>query len=126
SLLDAGPVIAGGNRRRRGKRANQGNVGNGNHAVVQRYEYYQSAGAYDPVTHEALCADGTCTAPSPGELGDAIGAQNAAVNLDVNALAVTVSGSGSVSSGDKTFSCPTKCNGLYSPGTAVVLTAKAN
>ena len=104
SLLQADPPD-GGNKRQRGKLGNQGNLGNGNHAVVRRYEYYEYAGVYDPVTHEALCADLTCTAPSPGELGDAIGAQNAAANLDVNALTVSVVGGGSVSSSDKIFGC---------------------
>ena len=85
SLLQADPPD-GGNNRRRGKLVNQGNAGNGNHAVVRRCEYCKYAGVYNPVTDEALCADLTCTAPSPGELGDAIGAQNAAANLDVNAL----------------------------------------
>lgn len=126
SLLQADPPALAGNKRQRGKLANQGNLGNGNHAVVRRYEYYQYAGVYDPVTHEALCADLTCTAPSPGELGDAIGAQNVAANLDVNALTVTIAGGGQVSSTDKIFSCGNKCYGVYAPGTAVTLTAKAN
>ena len=52
----------GGRKRQRGKLVNQGNLGNGNHAVIRRYEFYTYAGAYDPITHEALCADGTCTA----------------------------------------------------------------
>ena len=116
----------GGNNRRRGKLVNQGNAGNGNHAVVRRYEYYKYAGVYHPVTHEALCADLTCTAPSPGELGDAIGAQNAAANLDVNALTISVVGGGGVSSSDKVYSCPSKCYGVYNPGSTVTLTAKAN
>ncbi len=124
SLLQADPPGAG--QRRRGKLANQGNVGNGNHAVVRRYEYYQYAGVYDPLTHEALCADGTCTAPGAGELGNAIGAQNVAANLDVNALTVSVVGNGSVSSSDKTYSCPSKCYGVYTPGASVTLTAKAS
>ncbi len=124
SLLQADPP--GGNQRRRGKLVNQGNAGNGNHAVVRRYEFYKYAGVYDPLTHEALCADLTCTAPSPGELGDAIGAQNAAANLDVNALTVTVAGGGNVASSDKTFSCPNKCYGVYNPGSTVTLTAKPN
>jgi hypothetical protein len=115
---------SGGNKRQRGKLAKGGNLGNGNHAVVRRYEYYRYAGVYDPVTHEALCADGTCTAPSPGELGDAIGAQNAAANLDVNALTVSVTGPGGVSSSDGVFSCGNKCYGVYAPGTTVTLTAK--
>jgi hypothetical protein len=125
SLLQADPP--GGNQRRRGKLANKGNAANGDHAVVRRYEYYRYAGAYDPITHEALCADLTCTAPSPGELGDAIGAQNAAANLDLNSLTVTLAGTGkgSVSSSDKVFACGSKCYGLYAPGATVTLTAKA-
>lgn len=114
----------GGRKRQRGKLVNQGNLGNGNHAVVRRYEYYRYAGAYDPITHEALCADGTCTAPSPGELGDAIAAQNVAANLDVNALTLAVAGGGSVSSSDKVFSCGSKCYGVYTPGSSITLTAK--
>ena len=125
ALIQADPP-AGGNQRRRGRLVNQGNLGNGNHAVVRRYEYYEYAGAYDPVTHVALCADLTCAAPSPGELGDAIGAQNVAANLDVNALTVMVTGSGGVSSTDNLFSCPNKCYGVYNPGATVVLTAKSN
>ena len=124
SLLQADPPGAG--QRQRGKLANQGNAGNGNHAVVRRYEFYKYAGVYDAITHEALCADLTCTAPSPGELGDAIGAQNAAANLDVNALTVTIGGVGSVSSSDKVYSCGNKCYGVYNRGSTVTLTAKAN
>ncbi len=123
TLLQQEPP-SGGNQRRRGKLVNQGNLGNGKHAVVRRYEHYKYAGALDPITNEALCADGTCTAPSAGELGDAIGAQNAAANLDLNALRVTVAGGGSVSSSDKVFSCGNKCYGVYPPGTTVTLTAK--
>jgi List-Bact-rpt repeat protein len=126
SLLQADPPLLAGNQKRRGKLANGGNLGNGNHAVVRRYEYYKYAGVYDPITHEALCADLTCTAPSPGELGDAIGAQNAAANIDTNALTVSVVGGGNVSSSDKNYSCPSKCYGVYVPGTTVTLTAKPN
>ena len=124
SLLQQDPP--GGNQRRRGKLANQGNLGNGNHAVVRRYEYYKYAGRYDAVTHEALCADPLCAAPGAGELGDAIGAQNAAANLDVNALTVSVTGGGSVSSADRVYSCGSKCYGVYAPGASVTLTARAN
>ncbi len=125
SLLQADPP-SGGNRRQRGRLVNQGGAGNGNHAVVRRYEYYKYAGVYDPITHEAKCADLTCTAPGPGELGDAIAAQNAAANLDLNALSVAIVGNGSVASADKVFSCGNKCYGVYSPGASVTLSAKAN
>ena len=125
SLLQQDPP-AGGGQRRRGKLVNQGNLGNGNHAVVRRYEHYQYAGVYHPITHEALCADLTCTAPGPGELGDAIGAQNVAANLDVNALTVSLVGGGSVSSADKVIICGSKCYGVYNPGSIVSLSAKPN
>ena len=126
SLLQADPPLLAGNKKQRGKLANQGNLGNNHHAVVRRYEYYRYAGAYDPVTHVALCADGTCTAPSPGELGDAIGAQNVAANIIVNAITVNVVGGGGISSSDKVISCGNKCYGVYLPGTPVNLTAQAN
>ncbi len=125
SLLQADPPN-GGNKKQKGKLANQGNAGNGHHAVVRRYEHYEYAGVYDPVTHQALCADLTCTAPSPGELGNAIGAQNAAANLDVNALTLSVAGPGAVASSDNIFGCPSKCYGIYNPGTTITLTAKPN
>jgi hypothetical protein len=125
NLLQQDPP-GGGQRRQHGKLNNQGNLGNGAHAVVRRYEYYKYSGVYDAVTHEALCADLTCTEPGPGELGDAIGAQNAAANLNVNALTVAVNGAGNVLSSDRVFSCPNKCYGVYTPGGTVTLTAKAN
>jgi hypothetical protein len=94
--------------------------------VIRRYEHYPYAGAYDPITHEALCANLTCTAPGPCELGDAIGAQNVAAHLNVDALSGAVSGSGSVSSGNKVYRCGNKCYGVYVPGSTVTLTAKAS
>ena len=123
SLLQSDPP-SGGRQRKRGRLANRGGAGNGNHAVVRRYEYYKYAGALDPITNEALCADLTCLAPSAGELGDAIGAQNAAANLDVNSLTVNLTGSGAVSSADGVYSCGNKCYGVYAPGKTVAFTAK--
>lgn len=122
SLLQKDPLL-GNHQKGRGQLANGGNLGAGSHAVVRRYEYYKYAGAYDPVTHEALCADGTCNAPSPGELGDAVGAQNAAANVNVPSLTVASTGSGSVSSSDKAITCGNKCFSYYAAGTAVTLTA---
>lgn len=114
-----------GKQKRKGRQVNQGNLGNGSHAVVRRYEYYKYAGVYDPITHEALCAgDGTCNVPLNGELGDAVGAQNAAANVAVPSVTVTKVGTGSVSSGDKLITCGSKCSGTYTLGTAVTLTAQ--
>ena len=43
--------------------------GSSSHAVVRRYEFYHFTGQYDPDSHEAVCADGQCDAPSAGEIG---------------------------------------------------------
>lgn len=125
SLVQEDPP-RGGRQRRRGKLVNQGGVGKGKHAVVRRYEHYKYSGAYDPITNEALCADLTCTAPSPGELGAAIGAQNAAANVEVNALTVAVTGGGQVNSVDGTYACGNTCYGVYDPGSTITRTAKPN
>jgi Divergent InlB B-repeat domain len=105
---------------------NQAALGVGNHAVVRRYQFSQYTGAYDPVTHQALCADLTCTAPSAGELGAPIGTQSAAANLIVNSLTVRVVGNGAVSSSDGALKCPGACVGYYDKGRSVTLTAKSN
>jgi len=99
-------------------------LGSGSHAVVRRYEFYTYTGLYDPLTHEAVCGgDGTCSTPQPGELGDAIGAQNAAANVNVPSIVVSKSGNGGVSSADKLISCGGACAASYSLGTIVTLAA---
>ncbi len=114
-------------QRGKGQQVNAGNLGNGSHAVVRRYEYYQYSGAYDPITHQALCGgDGSCNAPLEGELGDAVGAQNAAANINTPSLTVAIVGGGGVTSADKVLSCGSKCFSYYPLGTAVTLTAKPN
>jgi len=59
--------------------------GSSSHAVVRRYEFYHFTGQYDPDSHEAVCADGQCDAPSAGEIGAFIGSQMAAANLQAQA-----------------------------------------
>ena len=71
--------------------------GSSSHAVVRRYEFFHYTGPYDPASHEAMCADVNCDAPSVGELGSYIGAQMAAANLQAPAritLDRTVVGAG--------------------------------
>ncbi len=120
------PQHGNGNGNRTRKR-NQGALSNGSHAVIRRYEFYKYTGAYDPLTHEVVCGDGNlCNTPQDGEVGNYIGAQMAAVNLEVPHLDVTKSGSGSVSSADRLISCGSKCSSNYEAGTAVSLTASAN
>ena len=60
-----------------------------------------------------------------GRADDAIGAQNAAGNINVPALTVSRSGNGQVTSADKTISCGTKCSALYALNASVTLTAAA-
>ena len=59
----------------------EGQIGAAAESVTRRYEFYEYTGAFT-AEGEVLCGgDGTCTAPLPGELGNYIGAQMAAVNL---------------------------------------------
>lgn len=114
----------GSNSKRKQKR---GGLGNGSKAVVRRFEFYKYTGAVDPVTGEALCVDGLCDAPADGEVGDFIGAQNAAVNLNVPAqysVTVTVTGGGEVSSADRIIRCPSACSQTVNTHSQVTLTAK--
>jgi hypothetical protein len=118
----------GGNGKRQQKR-NQGSLGNGNQAVVRRYEFYKFTGTYDPLTHEAVCADGLCNAPAVNELGDFIGAQNAAANLNVPpvvTLTVATVGNGQVSGTPGSIKCPSACTATVAQGTVFTLTASAN
>jgi hypothetical protein len=112
----------GGARRRR---QNQGGLNAATRAVVRRYEIYRYTGAYDPVTHQALCADGLCNAPANGEVGDFVGAQMAAANVAVPSVTVAKTGNGNVASADKNISCGSKCVAYYSAGSTVTLTASA-
>lgn len=116
----------GSNNRRKQKR---GGLANGSHAVVRRFEFYKYTGPINPITGQALCADVLCNAPGPGELGDFIGAQNAAANLNVPlqySVVATVVGDGQVSSATGTIRCPTTtCSETVLPHAVTTLTAKA-
>lgn len=123
-LLQADAQDAGGNGRRKQKR---GALGGGNHAVVRRFELYKFTGAYDPVTGQAICLDGLCNAPDASEVGDFIGAQNAAANLnapDFYPVTVTVQGDGQVQDSTSVIRCPGACSTSVKAGSSVTLTAK--
>ena len=103
---------------------NQHALGNGSHSVVRRYEFYKYTGAFDPSTHEALCAGaGDCASPQPGELGDFIGAQMAAANLEIPAVTVIKVGSGTVTASNAKINCGGTCTAEVVAGTQVTLTA---
>jgi hypothetical protein len=120
-IIQAEPASnSNGNRRRR---QNQGGLNFNTRSVIRRYEIYRFTGAYDPITHEALCADLTCTTPQDGEVGEFVGAQMAAANVNVPSVTITKSGNGNVSSADRLISCGSKCAAGYNAGTPVTLTA---
>ena len=114
--------VDGGRQRRR----NQGGLAFDTRSVVRRYEIYAFTGQYDPITHQAVCADLTCTTPAAGEVGDFVGAQMTAANVNPQSLTVRTVGGGSVSSADKLISCGSKCAAGYNRNTPVTLTASAN
>jgi uncharacterized repeat protein (TIGR02543 family) len=101
---------------------NQGPVGFGSRAVLRRYEFYKFSGAYDPLDHSAQCADGTCSAPSDGEVGDFIGDQNAAVNVGVPSVIVTKNGNGSITGASGKINCGGSCSTTTNLGDVVTLT----
>jgi hypothetical protein len=117
---------AGGNGRRKRHR-NQGDLLPTTRAVVRRIEMWEFTGAYDPVTHEALCADGLCSVPGPGEIGNLISTQMTVALVQSDSVTVTKSGTGSgnVDSADKRISCGSKCVAPYDNGQLVTLSAKA-
>lgn len=64
-----------------------GEMGAGKESVLRRYEFFAYTGAFDPETHEAQPLLGD-SHPSAAELGDFLGAQNVALNLNGNPVAV--------------------------------------
>jgi hypothetical protein len=102
---------------------NSGGLNSGSRSVVRRYEFYKYTGTIDPATHEALCADPTCSAPAANELGDFIGDQMAAANVGVPSVTVTKTGSGTVLGADGKINCGGSCTTSVPAGTSVTLTA---
>ncbi|MDT7542283.1 MAG: hypothetical protein QOE33_2187 [Acidobacteriota bacterium] len=122
-ILQTEPASNSNGTRRR--RQNQGGLNATTRSVVRRYEIYEYKGAYDPVTHQALCADTLCAVPADTEVGDFVAAQMAAANVNVPSLTVAKTGNGTISSTDKFISCGTKCVSYYNAGAIVTLTASA-
>jgi len=67
--------------------SNEFQLGKGHNTVTQRYEFYKYTGPYDPENHEAIPV--TDDKPSAGELGNLIGNQMVAMNLNAGAKADT-------------------------------------
>jgi hypothetical protein len=51
-------------------------------SIVYRFEIWEYTGKFDPETHEALSVNGDTSAPAASDIGNFLGAQHAAVNLD--------------------------------------------
>ena len=124
-LLQADPpdTVSGGkhNQKRQGR-----NVNALTRSIVRRIETYEYTGAYDPLNHLALCADGTCTAPAADEVGRLVSTQMVAVNVQADTLTIakTGTGGGNVDSSDKLISCGSKCVAAYTAGQIVTISAK--
>ena len=122
-ILQAEPV-SGGNGNR-GRHRHQGGIAPTTRSVVRRIEVYAFTGQYDPITHEALCADLTCNVAAADEIGELVDVQITAANVQPDALLVTKVGSGNVDGADKLIACGNKCAQPYNAGAVVTLTAKA-
>ncbi|NOT25978.1 MAG: hypothetical protein HOP16_07715 [Acidobacteria bacterium] len=122
-LLQAEPPSGGNGNRNRGKTRNESGIDPETRSVIRRYELYKYTGAYDALTHEAVCLDGgLCNAPSAGELGEALSSQNTAANVTPDVLVVTRMGNGTVT-GDNGINCGNTCAEFGLAGSAVTLTA---
>ncbi|MFN7916397.1 MAG: hypothetical protein U0Q55_13740 [Vicinamibacterales bacterium] len=115
--------VAGGNGKRKRNR-NQGTIEPTTKAIVRRIETWAFTGQYDPITHEALCADLLCNAPAVDEIGEMLAMQMTAANVQPDALFVAKVGNGNVDGADKLIACGNKCVQPYNAGTVVTLTAK--
>ena len=124
NLIQADPPRGGNGVRGRGLHRHQHAIDPTTRSVVRRVELYAYTGAYDPVTHEALCADGLCKTPAANEIGELLSVQMSAANVIPDAVLVSKVGSGSVDSTDKLISCGSHCAQSYNAGAAVTLNVK--
>ncbi len=118
-ILQASPPSNGNQKRNR----HQGGINADTRAIIRRFETYKYTGAYDAITHQAVCADLVCAAPSPGELGDFIAAQSSAINILPDAVIVSKTGSGTVNGTGARISCGNACAAFAPNGTPATLTA---
>lgn len=118
--------VAGGNGKRKRHR-HQGNLLPTTRSVVRRIETWEFTGAYDPITNEALCADGLCNAPAANEIGNLISTQMTVALVQSDSVTITKSGTGAgnVDSADKRIACGSKCVAPYDNGQLVTVTAKS-
>jgi hypothetical protein len=129
NLIQISPPCGGANCQKRTRSSNQGSLKPEDRSIVRRYEHYKYAGAYDALTHQAICADaGLCKVPTVNtavnEVGVQVGpAKLTAVNVVPDVLTITKTGGGTVSDSNKTISCGNSCVAFADSGTSVTLTA---
>jgi Domain of unknown function DUF11/Divergent InlB B-repeat domain len=116
--------------------AQEGELGAGNESITRRYEFYKYTGKFD-VDGQALCEDpilglqADCGDPDANGLrgvGDYIGAQMAALNLNPPApptvsVSMAGAGSGTVTSTPPGIDCGATCSALFAAGDLITLTA---
>ena len=122
-IIQASPPSNGNGGKNRGSKSNSGNLKVDTRSVIRRYELYQYTGVYDATTHQVVCADTTCTAPSTGELGNFLSAQNSATNVIADSLTVKRAGSGTGTVTGAGISCGNLCSAFLNSGTVATLTA---
>ena len=115
--------VNGNGKRNRSRRQNQGGIAVSTRSVIRRYELYKYTGAYDAITHEVACADLKCIAPSAGELGGPLSAQNTASNVVADSITATKTGSGNVTGDGGLISCGNACAAFGINASTVSLTA---
>ncbi len=122
SLLQAAPPNVKGQH---GSKANQAAISIATGSVIRRYETYKYTGAYNSLTHEALCLDTVCNTPAASELGAAVSAQNTASNVVADSLTATKTGSGASGAtvNGSNISCGSNCATFATNGASFALTA---
>lgn len=98
----------------------EGQMAVGDESVTRRYEFYDYTGAYDPETHEALPVN--ADVPDAADLGDYVGAQMAAVNLNPADFVQLAPTAGALPDGEggQAYSAPLVTGGT-APMTATVV-----
>ncbi len=126
SVIQDEPVSGSNSNGNRRMKRNMGSIEPTTRAVVRRIETWSFTGQYNPLTHEALCADLVCNTPAVDEIGEMLAMQMTAANVQPDALFISKVGSGSVDSADRLIACGSKCVQPYNVNTLVTLTAKAS
>jgi uncharacterized repeat protein (TIGR02543 family) len=121
-ILQASPPTVNGNQNRTRSR-NSGTIKPDTGSVIRRFELYKYTGVYDPISHKVVCADTTCTAPSAGELGGPLSAQNTATNVTADSMSVVETGNGSITDSTNHLSCGKACAMFATNGSVLSLKA---